>query len=266
MKNNLLNLIEKTEETYVKNYSNYQDLEYFIIYEDYDLPKMKETNFVLLKKDFNYDFFNLILDKLIDVKQKNNKNYLLIKTDRNIDQLLNNSFSYIKNNLYVFGIDKSKYNINKPLANDYNLTLKEFNNEMKVNKNVFNEYVNFEFELNNYKDKDFCFDKVKKQEQVLEKNKLIRVFLFYKDNKIIGKAEIFYNGSIVKFEEFAISNRYRNKGVGSFIINSIFKSIFRTRANYIYLVADSENREAIELYQRLNMDIIDKNYFYFIYW
>lgn len=265
MNTNLLNLIEKTEETYVKNYSSYQDLEYFVIYDDYELPKMKETNFVLLKKEFNYDFFNLILNKLIDTKQKNNKNYLLIKTDKNIDSYLV-GFNYIKNSLYTFGINKSKYNMNRPLINDYSLTLKEFNNELKVNKDIFNDYVNFEFEINDYKDKAFCYDKVKKQVEVLNKNKLLRVFLFYKDNKIIGKAEIFYNGSIVKFEEFAISKRYRNKGVGSFIINSIFRSIFRTRANYIYLVTDSENKESIDLYQKINMDVIDKNYFYFLYW
>ncbi len=131
-----------------------------------------------------------------------------------------------------------KYNLVKPTNDDIKILI-------EYKKNIIYEYA-----------KDLSKEEVDKINNYVENNvpKLLNQYSIIKvNNEIIGCLLVTPKDDGVLIDELFLEEKYRNKGIGTNIINKVLKN-----NNIVYLWVYKDNIKAVSLYKRIGFKIIEE--------
>ena len=145
-----------------------------------------------------------------------------------------------------------------------NIILKKFKKNL-VNKNYldwFSEKKNYKYIKNSNKTMSYIYLRKYVRKNLNNKKVIFLSIFFKKNNQHIGNVRLFKNGNQkIQFSILIGDKKYRNRGLGTEILNICSDYIFKKLKKQIILAeVISENKAAVKIYQKCGFEI-SKIYF-----
>ena len=249
------------------------------------MPEKLNELFSLLKQNLAYSIYSLgILEKynanqfklnyVIDdypnfgiiISEFTNKNFLLLSgSSLIISQMLENMQLPKKNQLLSANIDHIQL-----LTNKYSLSNLSEQQRMLISKEEFQTYENsskYQIKKLSYKDhkiiKNFYYNaghKIDFDPELIEEGAFFGAF--YKNELI---ACVCTHLISKKFKCAAVGNvltvkEYRNQGLASNLTSLVTKDLLNRNYHYVALSVNTQNSQALRIYEKLGYKIITRNY------
>lgn len=244
-----IELLKECENNYLSCFTEATDFESYILYRDEHIKDMYTHNFIFVKDGLdNEGALRLVKEKLQENSEKSFVNFLF-SPDYHLDwegfKALDVELSFL---LYM-AIETEKLKVPKI-------------NEECIVKIAENEKMLFDGVICEIKgdDADFSFlyrCNIRKKDVFLKNNDRLFNFIAYIDNVPVGKCEVYMSNELLRIESFMVLDCFRNKGIGSSILNAIKEFAFQKGINLIYLMAEEDDTPK-EMYSRMGFEIIGR--------
>lgn len=252
---NIIKNILKTEDEYIKNFSDTENYSEFTRYTDDTLPDMYDYNCILINKFNDSKKINEIIEKeKIHQKQKH-KDFCRVFFE-NKPSLHNFDDSY-KN----IEIEHDGYYVYEPMKIPEwnvleNCIIKKVNDKTAEEDMI---KINITYD-NNPDIHDFIIRKSKHQNDVYaDKSKLLNCYICYYDNIPVGHCELFIKDNVAKIEDFVVLDEYQRRGIGTTVMQHLIKEAIHANCELIYLVADEDDTPK-EMYMNMGFSKIYDRY------
>ena len=252
---NIIKNILKTEDEYIKNFSDIENYSEFTRYTDDALPDMYDYNCILINK-FNDSkkMIEIIENEKIHQKQKH-KDFCRVFFEMEPSlQNCDDSYKSIEIEHDGFYI----YNSNKiPQWNVLNNCIIKKVNDKTAEEDMVKINLTYDNDPNI---RDFIIRKSKHHNDVyMDKSKLLNCYICYYDNIPVSRCELFIKNNVAKIEDFVVLDEYQRRGIGTTVMQHLIKEAMDANCELIYLVADEDDTPK-EMYMNMGFSKIYDRY------
>lgn len=256
---NVMEILEKTEIEYLKNFCSYTETEDFIRFTDNNLPDMYSHNLTLIRRNLPENRLRQIILDQAELKRKENSDFLNIEANCGIDEKTVAEVPIEGGEpeiCYYMMISTDQY-INLRGNSGCGLR-KADNDQVLADGKIIDVAVNME-ECG----KDFAVRRCERKQAVYRKNDKLSFYVCYNGTNAVGMCEMFINGDTVKLEEFDVLENHQKKGYGTAIIKELLKTARDTGVKKAY-VATYSKESAKEMYRKCGfVKVGEKRNYYF---
>lgn len=249
MKTELCERILETELKYIRCFSDYIEEQKWITLKDNKLVDMYMHNFIFLKELMKKNELKIFIENKLGEAHRNNEKYLHIMMDYGIQE---HDLKEI-----IPGPEITKYCY-------MSITPKDFN-KLKIKSDCFVRKADT-FEIlrdGNLADiqankatmgEDFARKRIERKTEEYKNNPNLDLYVCYKGDVPIGKAELLIEDGIAKIEDFDIIEGYQKQGYGTSLLRKLLEASLCKNVDIAYLITDYYDT-AKDMYEKCGFSI-----------